>query len=267
MNPRCHEIMEVLKEAAASDEDRLDEKVRRRLNDTELEVLDWLTEQYQDERKKRWYDRYHVLFSTDFALDLVAANPELDRLIVTGIMLHDIGYFAITDKSMWSHPHMRIIHMQEGAALAAKVLSRLGFEPEELEKVLGMIAVHDNPYIGIEIKGRDRKGMRDCDRVWVMHMLSFYKDVCSKAGRYEQPKDFLHDRMTQFFAGEQPFGREWEISADRVERNAERIEVPTNPLTKERVQEQFERRIAELSEDDFFGESFKDYVQDNLINE
>jgi len=35
----------------------------------------------------------------------------------------------------------------------------------------------DNPYLGIEIEGKDRLGLRDCDRVWVMHLLSFYKEL------------------------------------------------------------------------------------------
>ena len=35
-------------------------------------------------------------------------------------------------------------------------------------KIVGMISVHDNPYIGIPVQGKDRLALRDCDRIWVM---------------------------------------------------------------------------------------------------
>lgn len=261
-------IINLLKEAAAAHQDELAEKVRVRLDEREQHLFQWLMEQYQDETKRRWYDPYHIWFSTNFALDLIEAE-KLDRLIVSGIMLHDIGYFAIKDKTQWSSAESRITHMQEGVALAAKVLSEHGFTPTELEKVLGMIAVHDNPYLGIEIHGPDRLGLRDCDKIWVMHLLSFYKDMVSKPERYEQPKEYLHDRIIQFYGWEQPFGAEWAVTIDKIRQNVQRIEIPTYPITRQYVKRQFDNRLRELQNGDLLGNSdkFRAYLSDQLDHE
>lgn len=114
-------LLNALKELAVNHQSKLEKKLISRLDEREHRIFEWLFSQYLDENKRRWYDPYHILFSTNFAIDLVKAE-KLSRLIVTGIMLHDIGYFAIEDKTNWSNPENRITHMQEGSALAARVL-------------------------------------------------------------------------------------------------------------------------------------------------
>ena len=268
MNRDPKAILDHLRQVAADHQTKLAQETSERLDDREREILKWLFAQYQDESKRRWYDPYHVLFSTRFALELVE-KENLDRLIVTGIMLHDIGYFAIEDKTEWSTPTSRITHMQEGIALAARVLCENDYTAHELEQVLGMVSVHDNPYIGIEIKGKDRLGLRDCDRVWVMHVLSFYKDLVSEGHRYEHPREFLHDRMAQFYGWRHPFGDEWAITIDRVKKNAPRIEIPTYELTKEYVRRQFEFRIQELRDGGILDEPrvFREYLDHQIEKE
>jgi hypothetical protein len=268
MMDRREATIALLEQATKTYQGRLEERVRTRLNDREGRLLEWLLEQYRDEAKRRWYDTYHILFSTSFALDLVEVE-RLDRLIVSGIILHDVGYLAIEDRMQWSSPHIRITHMQEGVALAGRVLSEHGFMAKELEKILGMIAVHDNPYLGIKIEGPDRLGLRDCDRVWVMHILSFYKDVTSKPDRYEHPREYLHDRMTQFYAWEQPFGSEWDVTIDKMRKNIQRIEIPTYGYTKDYVRRQFDRRIRELQSSDLLYDldEFEEYLHDQIPRE
>jgi hypothetical protein len=240
-------ILQLLKQTANSHQGKLEERVNERLDDRERHVLKWLFEQYKDESKKRWYDPYHILFSTDFALGLVE-EEKLGRLIVPGIILHDVGYFALEDKSQWSAKESRITHMQEGVPLAARVLCENEFAPIEIEKILGMISVHDNPYIGLSIRGKDRLGLRDCDRIWVMHLFSFYKDWALKSEGGGLPKEFLHDRIVQFYGWEHPFGNEWEITVERVIKNAPRIEIPTYNFTQEYVKKQFKYRVQELED-------------------
>ncbi len=238
------EIIKLLQKVAKSYQSELEIRLRIKLNRRETKILDWLFLQYQDETKKRWYDPPHILFSTNFAIGLIEAE-KLNRLIITGIMLHDIGYFAIEDKTQWSSPESRITHMQEGTALAARILYENGYSANEVEKILGMISVHDNPYIGIAIKGRDRLGLRDCDKVWVMHLLSFYKDFASKSEKYQQPSEFLHDRMIQFYGWEHPFGTDWPVTVNKIKKNALRIEIPTFSFTRKYVETQFKSRIQE----------------------
>ncbi len=238
------ELIESLQEIAENYQSKLETALRARLNERERSVLDWLLLQYQDETKRRWYDPFHIFFSTNFAINLIE-EEKLSRLIVPGIMLHDIGYFALEDKTKWSSPESRILHMQEGTALAAKVLCENEYTPKELEMILGMISVHDNPYIGIEIKGRDRLGLRDCDRIWVMHLLSYYKDLASKSERFHNPTEFLWDRITQFYGWQHPFGADMTITVNRIKQNAARIEIPTFSFTRRYVKAQFDSRLNE----------------------
>ena len=228
-------------------------------------------EGYQNADDSRWYDPYHTLFSTGFALRLIGAESGRVRdieLILPAILLHDIGYYAVQDKTQWSGRNSRIIHMQEGAARAAGVLcecakgfgpeeiERIGgrdFGPEAIERIVGMIAVHDNPYLGIPI-GDDplRQALRDCDRVWVMHALSFYKDWVHKAKDYPGDSgiaDFLCDRAVQFYGDPFPeclqkrFGQP---SADLVEKNRSRIEPPHFDAAEALIDKLFQRRIDEI---------------------
>ena len=268
MCANCETILQVLKQAADAHQHKLKEMLIEKLDDRERQVLAWLFKQYEDEDKKRWYDPCHVLFSTDFALALVAEGCE--RSIVTAIMLHDIGYFALEDKTQWSNPNSRIIHMQEGAALAARVLRKIGYTAKEMEKIVGMIAVHDNPYIGIPIRGDVRLCLRDCDRIWVMHVLSFYKDWTSKHRAYTHPREFLHDRMIQFYGSEHPLEEdEWRLDTDILKKNAARIETPARPLTRKVVQRQFEQRIQELRDDELLTDvnGFRTYLASQIDRE
>ena len=216
----------------------------------------------------RWYDPYHILFSTGFALRLVQALsesiPRID-LIVPAVLLHDIGYYAVQDKTQWSGKESRIVHMQEGAARSARVLWECGgrLEPEEVEDIIGMIAVHDNPYIGIPISQTPlRQALRDCDRVWVMHALSFYKDWHHKKGKYlddSDVEDFLADRTVQFYGSQVPDSLRHRIHQPLpvlVEKNQQRVEKPHFPLTKKFVERLVERRGEEI--DYIKGQSFGD---------
>lgn len=75
--------------------------LEEKLNERERKVFKWLFNEYKDLSKRCWFDPHHIIFSTNFALNLVE-EENLDRLVVTAIILHDIGYFAIADKKIGS---------------------------------------------------------------------------------------------------------------------------------------------------------------------
>lgn len=211
----------------------LEAGLRPRLDDREQRVLDWVLARFRDPSRRRWWDPHHALFSAAFACELVAAEG-LDRLVVPATLLHDAGYGAIADKGRWDSRESRILHQQEGTPLAARALAECGYSPAELETAVGMVAVHDNPYLGIAIHGRDRLGVRDCDRAWVLCALSFYREVAAAAERWARPGEYLQERAAQF----QEAGPGAAPDPHR--------EVPTYRLTRERVLGQIERRAAEL---------------------
>ncbi len=216
----------------------------------------------------RWYDPYHILFSTGFSLRLAraltASIPKIE-LIIPAVLLHDIGYYAVQDKEQWSGKEARITHMQEGAARAARILWECGrhLEPDEVEQIVGMVAVHDNPYIGLPIGNAPiRQALRDCDRVWVMHALSFYKDWYHTRNQYSDIEELLADRTVQFYAAHVPDSMRDRIQQqlpELVAKNQLRVEVPHFALTEKAVGRLIGRRGAEI--DYIKGQGFSDMTE------
>ena len=102
-----------------------------------------------------------------------------------------------------------------------------------------------------------------------MHILSFYKDVTSKTERYEQPREYLHDRMVQFYSRDQPFEDEWAVSLAKMRKNIQRIEFPVYDFTRKYVKRQFDQRIQELQDSDLLYDvdRFKPYLYDQIPEE
>jgi hypothetical protein len=168
-----------------------------------LPLFDKIFERFYSETDDggRWYDPYHVAYSTLFAARLVKVGEA--PLLIPTMALHDIGYHSpLVDKENWSSPNARIIHMQEGAAMAAEILMNSGkFYPSDVGNIIGMIASHDNGYLGISTANKNRLAVRDADRIWVMHPLSFWKDWLSKKSKGEKisPQELLYSRASSFY--------------------------------------------------------------------
>jgi len=200
------ELIAALKELTEKFQPKLFHKVREELNYREVNLLDYVFEYYypKDKISGRWYDPYHVLFSTGFAFELTRTNQSISPLITPAIILHDIGYSALTNeaKANWNASQNRIIHMQEGAGMAAKALVHVGgFDGDEIGNIVGMVASHDNLILGIQTNNPLRLALIDADRIWVMHFISFWKDFVSETGHAEDlsPSDLFQIRQPQFY--------------------------------------------------------------------
>lgn len=213
------ELMAILRELTEKFQPKLFRKVREELDRREVNLIDYVFEHYyrKDEISGRWYDPYHILFSTDFALKLVGNNQRISPLIVPAIILHDIGYSALTNeaKADWNASQNRIVHMQEGASMAAKALVHVGgFNSDEIGDIVGIVASHDNLILGIQTNNPLRLSLIDTDRIWVMHFISFWKDFISETGHAEDlsPLDLFQIRQPQFYKNIIPhtsLARQW----------------------------------------------------------
>lgn len=202
------DLINILKEIVDKFQPELLKQVVNTLNSRESRLLNAVFRDYYYQGEGRWYDPYHILVSTNFAVKCKEVPEQVSSLIVPAIILHDIGYFALADKESWDAPQSRIIHMQEGTALAAKILVEVGgYSAKDIGIIVGMIATHDNPYLGILITDLDRLALRDADRMWVMHFLSFYKDWISKRKKQESFSltDLYELQMNSFYEKEVPY--------------------------------------------------------------
>jgi hypothetical protein len=148
----------------------------------------------------------HHVVVLDHAL-LIAKGESLDRLTIGAIaILHDISAVEkvrVADVRMGGaelaaateqrrHQH-RSLHMREGAALAQRVLlnlneyyGRIVFTDDMIARVVEVIAIHDNPTIGLPIPGPDMKdretgrmaiAFREADRLWMLSQSGFAVDM------------------------------------------------------------------------------------------
>jgi len=210
-NELTFDMIGVLKKIADKFLPELFQRVRNELGVRNLKLLDYVFKHYylKGESGGRWYDSYHVLFSTHFAVQLLKSGEPVSPLIIPAIILHDIGYRVLTEegKANWSAAENRIIHMQEGAALAAEILVKINsFNADEIGVVVGMVASHDNVYLDIlNEQNPSRLALRDADRMWVMHFLSFYKDWISSHKEISSLSELLELRKDSLRNAKGPY--------------------------------------------------------------
>ncbi|MFH1423789.1 MAG: hypothetical protein ABIG29_02440 [Candidatus Nealsonbacteria bacterium] len=206
------DVIKALKEVSAKFQPDLFQVVKKELSVSDLKLLDYVFTTYYPEgnTKGRWYDSYHVLLSTHFAVQLERTNDLVSPLIIPGIILHDLGYTVLPDgsKKNWSTGQNRILHMQEGAAVAAKCLAEMGcYNPFEIGIIVEMVATHDNWILGIPTSDADILALVDADKVFIMSFLSFFKDWVSEIGHPADLslQDFYRLRQDLFYQAQVPF--------------------------------------------------------------
>lgn len=240
-------VIEVLKELIAKFQPELFQLVGEQLEGRERKLLDYIFATYYQEGKVmgRWYDPYHVLFSTCFALALERTDEKILPLIVPGIILHDIGYCALQDKTNLNNPWGRILHMQEGSAMAAKSLVLVGgYNPYEIGIIVEMDATHDNWILDIQTEDPDCLALIDADKIFVMSFISFYKDWVGGEGEGLSVEEFFDSRRRSFYEGKHSL---------------------STKLAKQWRDKQFEARWQEIQSDILKDEnSFRQYVEKHI---
>lgn len=145
-------------------------------------------------------DLPHSLYVVGIMMELVFSgpcNPDDSTVGVTAAVLHDIGYGVMAayghDVShKFQQSDVRRGHMKAGAAYARELLRTPEFEPYYpdylIERIAGIIEVHDNPSVRYEKDGITYKGIplditdtlsymhREADRMWMSSKEGFDND-------------------------------------------------------------------------------------------
>ena len=255
---------------------QLRQLVRSMLKGRDLAVFDRVHKDYYLNPNKlehlstRWYDLYHVIHGTLAAIKLVRSNPEsVSPLIVSEISVHDVGYYSsLVDPASWRTPEARIIHQQESAGITAEILTKVGgFTASEIGRIVADVGSHDNGYLGIHTQNPVRLALRDADRAWVMHPISFYKDWASQK-RFSLLR-LLQSRTVSFYNSDDyvPWGRTKNPTrGDKLQQS----QAPYTKLAREERDRQFRGRYNEIRkgivnwDKDRFEAYFKVYAQREL---
>jgi len=114
-------------------------------------ALDRAAKPYLD--RGRGGDYEHTLRAVEYGKELLQFEEGDEKIVIPTLYLHDTGWGLVDfqDFINTASPARKRyapsveFHMKHGAALAKKILKKLGYPAEETEAVVSIIAVHDRP--------------------------------------------------------------------------------------------------------------------------
>ena len=115
----------------------------------------------------------HVPGAYALAQELVLAHPQADPdIVLPAILLHDVGYMAVPAADHlkglagavkgWE-PEITRRHEIRGAALAAEILSAVGWDPRRITAIADIIDGHDSRAEAVSLEDQL---VKDADKLW-----------------------------------------------------------------------------------------------------
>lgn len=113
----------------------------------------------------------HTLFSYLLTQKLLEIYPEVDAdIVLPAILFHDTGWSKIPkDKILHAfgpnnkYPELTRLHEFESVAIAQKELPKLGFDNQQIEKIIALIDGHDTTKNARSLEDSIHK---DADKLW-----------------------------------------------------------------------------------------------------
>ena len=150
---------------------------------------------YLEKGKPAW-DIPHTLASVYWMKRLIEKEGGNEKILVSVMYLHDIGYSGLFKKEyefgevMASKP----LHMKRGAEMSEIILTELGYSSLDIEQIVHLVKVHDeleklSSHDEILVMEADCLGQIDTDRI---------KSTLSKKGNSEFISHFEKERVPRF---------------------------------------------------------------------
>ena len=130
-------------------------------------------------KKGREMDDIHHLVVAEMMINILKEVPLDEEIMMAAALLHDIGYAKIPPEKRKIHWQKQVKkdHMKFGAELAKGILEKVKYPKEKIKKVCKIIAVHDNPEIGLPIRCQEGKVLKEADILWMTTEKAFWLDV------------------------------------------------------------------------------------------
>jgi HD domain len=171
----------------------------------------------------RSYDIPHIEWMMKEA-DRIADSEGLNKkLLLPIVILHDVGYSSIKQ----NNPNIKdkvtkIIHMEEGAKIADRILADVDYDKELTEKIVYYISVHDNWLLGDDEPYKECREMavfNDLDFLWATTSFNVFKGIADSMNK--SPKEFYDFWLKDEKINRRPFccdeTREmWKKSIDEI---------------------------------------------------
>jgi len=121
---------------------------------------------------KPGWDVPHTMSTVYWMKRLLGKEDGDERILVSTMYLHDIGYFGSFKKGYTKADvdNLGILHMQRGSQEAEKILKRLRYTPKEIKEITHLISMHGyleqaSTHNEILVVEADGLGQVDIDRV------------------------------------------------------------------------------------------------------
>lgn len=112
----------------------------------------------------------HTQIALRYALKLLKEEKGDDKIVIPGILLHDVGWKMIPEAlqlsafgPIVSDPRLRRKHELEGAKIARTILENLHYSPTRVKKICDIIRGHDSRKRPISWNDRI---VKDSDKLW-----------------------------------------------------------------------------------------------------
>src|SRR4030042_5244471 len=145
-------------------------------------------------------EKEHHLVVTEMMQGILKETRNVDEdVMIAASLLHDIGYSKIPKEKRAVHWNRDVKkdHMLVGAELAHKILRKVDFPQNKINKVINIIKTHDNPELGLKIKSKEAKLLKEADNLWMTTEQAFWLDVGRRMLDPEEWLQILESRFTK----------------------------------------------------------------------
>jgi len=117
-------------------------------------------------------DREHTLRAVDYGKYLLEREPGDPAIVLPCLYLHDVGWSRVDYQDFVNAAPTQKKdsvslrqHMQEGAQLAAGILEKLAYDSTRRDRIVAIIAVHDEPEAVIALQDLNATLVLEADRL------------------------------------------------------------------------------------------------------
>ena len=161
-----------------------------------------LAEEYQDCR----FDQGHVRIATEYAIELSEAEGADLRIVLPAIILHDIGWYFISEedrKIALDSKHLRFneirrAHEIEGARKAEEILREVDYDSELSLRIVAIIRDHDTKFASDTL---EEAVVKSADRIWIFSKAGFEADLTRDVGDASSLLRRLKEKLDGTYSG------------------------------------------------------------------
>ncbi len=144
-------------------------------------------------KKGRPTDIDHIEWMMKNAILVCKQENIDDSLLLPLVILHDIGYSEISKRNSFDLD-VRKAHMKAGAEIARKILIKIKYQKDKIEKIVYYVSVHDNWALGnLDIYKNDKiLGIfNDLDFAWIVTPKGFTSLMKILGKNHKEMIDYL----------------------------------------------------------------------------